>query len=124
MTCTAGPSQVVAAWELPQICTGTITLYIDVMCTFNTSIEPFDVEPSFTWHSLYMIHRHLLGVSRLGLISGSQTHLEYEGVLGLVGMCNGPAIGAECVVGESSKLIGGLLPIVVMMACTGLWQQE
>ena len=35
-------------------------------------------------------------------------------------MCDGPAIRAECVVGESSKLVGGLLPIVAMMAHTGL----
>ena len=95
---------------------GAVTLYIDVMCAFNTSIEPLDVEPS----APYMTCRCLLGVLRLGLISGSRTHLEFDGVSGLAGMCDGPAIRAECVVGESLKLVGGLLPIAVMIAHTGL----
>jgi hypothetical protein len=95
---------------------GAVTLYIDVMCAFDTSIEPLDVEPSVP----YMTHRHLLGVSRLRSIFGSWTHLEFDGVLGLAGMCDGPEIGAECVVGESLKSVRGLLPIAVMMVCIEL----
>ena len=35
-------------------------------------------------------------------------------------MCDEPTIGAECVVDESSKSVGGQLPIMTMIVHTGL----
>ena len=66
MTCTASPSWVVAT----QANTGAITLYSEVVHTFDTNIKPLNVVPS----APYMTCRHLLSFSRLGLISGSWTH--------------------------------------------------
>jgi hypothetical protein len=60
------------------------------------------------------------GVSRLGLIFGSHVRRCGEGGAVEGVMNDGPAIGTKCVVGESSSVVGGRLPIAAITAQTGL----
>ena len=56
----------------------------------------------------------------LGSIFGSHVHRCSEGGAVEEGTNDGPAIGAKCVVGESSSVVGGQLPIAAITAQTGL----
>jgi len=84
----------------------------------ETSKDPLEVEAS----ALYIMRILFDGVSSFGSIFGSR-RLRFEGdgdgdaerVIR-----DGPAVGAKCAVGESSNVVGGRLPIVLMMARTGL----